>query len=216
MSQPSAVEQWELQPYDFDDFLVWSFHRGLAGRVSVVTWWRVASALDRPGAKGEFAAGMLVGTAQGARRRLEDEISDTLALVVEAVNWLLEAYTVVYDPVVLKDLLAATLGAVEPAERTRALSTLAATIHERHPATSGAIDALAEAVPALDALADWLGQPDALRKVLGALVREGGDVLADAWNEIVANIGKPGQQGELAGLIVGGFAMEVALIVTGL
>lgn len=210
-----TARQWEIQPYDFDDFLVWSFERGFAGRLSAATVRHITTLLNRPGAKEEFAAGMLSGVVEGARARLHDEIRDTLALVTEAVNWLMEAYTVVYDPVVLGNLLTGTLLA-EPADRSTALSKLAAALHDRHPATSGAIDALAETIPALDALAEWLGRPEALRQVLGVLARESADMLGDAWSELVANAGRPRIQGELAGRLVGTFAMELALILVGL
>ena len=205
-----------LQPYEFDEFLVWAFERGAAGRIGEREAARMFVALEDPEARMRFAAGMLVGVAAGAHQRLKEEIAATVSLVEEAVNWILEGYGTVYDPVLFGRLLAALRAAPGTAQQARALEAVALELRVRHPATTEALNALAEAIPVLEALADRLREPHVLRLVVGAIATELGDVIGDVSTEMASLTGRPQQQGEVGGRLIGRFAMEVALFCVGM
>lgn len=203
--------QVELSPFELDEYLLWEFRRGLGGRDAV--WDAVSRALDEPGARRAFTTGMLKGASTGAYERLDEEIAGTLELVQSSINWTLEGYTTLYDPVLLlRGLLAwgATPGTPEFEE---AVATFGAEFRIRHPALSGAVEALAEATTALRALADWLKQPNALREVLGAVASDFGDLIGDFWDEVASRRGQPSAQGEVVGDAIGRVCMEVALFI---
>lgn len=205
--------QVNLQPYEFDEYLIWAFRRGLHGRFAESEWDAVVRSLESRAAKTDFAKGLLLGASAGARIRLNEEIDGTLELVQGAMNWTLEGYTTLFDPaLLLRGLLAwgATPGTPEFKDSVADFGT---ELRIRHPALSAALDALAEAVPTLRALADWLQQPDAMRQVLGALAEDFGDLLGDFWGEVVSLTKKPQALGDKVGNDIGRLCAEIALFV---
>jgi hypothetical protein len=205
-----------LQPYELDEFLVWAVARGAAGRVNERDVARMLVALESPEARMRFAAGMLVGVAAGAHERLKEEINSTVQLVEEAVNWILAGYATVYDPVLFKRLLAALNAAPGTQQQARALEAVAVELRVRHPAVTEALNGLAEAIPLLEELAARLREPHVLRLVVGAIASEFGDVIGDVSADMASLTGRPQQQGELGGRLVGRFVMEVALFRVGI
>ena len=136
-------------------------------------------------------------------------------LLTAVMNWTLEAYTTVYDPQILLQLIRTWTTGPDTPTRTKALLDMADLYRERHPAGSAALRTLSEVLPLLDALADWLRQPQAIRQILMAIARTLGDVLGDAWNGIRSLTGKPEAQGFAVGDILGRVTMELALFLLG-
>lgn len=207
------VLQAELQPYEFDEFVVWAFRRGLRGRIVESDLDALVKSLEPWAAKQAFAKGLLSGAAAGAHARLKEEIDGTLALVEGAMNWTLEGYTTVYDPALLLRGLVALAATPGTPDFTEAVTKFGAELRIRHPALSGALEALAEAVLVLEALADWLQQPGAMRQILGGLAEEFGDLLGTFWGDVASLTGKPRDQGDKLGQAIGRVTMEIALFV---
>jgi hypothetical protein len=204
-----------LQPYEFDEFLVWAIRRGVSGRVRQEDLERWAHSLEEARALGEFAAGLLVGAAEGAHERLKETVTDTLDLIKEGMNWVIEGYSTVYDPVLLKALLRAVFTAGGALQQAQAMTNLAMELRVRHPALTVALETLAELLPQLEAFAAWLKEPQAMRQVLGAILQDLGDLLGDAWTGMASLTGKPRAQGDAAGRVLGSFSMDVALYLVG-
>jgi hypothetical protein len=203
-------------PYELEEFLVWAFAQGLAGRANSAATTRLLVALEPSEAQTRFAAGLLFGVPAGAYQRLQAEVVETVHLIEGATNWLLTTYAAVYDPVLIARLVRAVATAPSTPARAAALDAIALELRVRHPAVSQAVSCLSETLPALEMIASRLREPDVVRQVVGAIASDLGDVLGDIAGELTASIGDPRRQGEIGGRLVGRFTMEVGLLCVGL
>ncbi len=205
----------DLAPYDLDERIVWAFRRGLGGRFDPKDLDKIASSLSTTAAKQAFVRGAGKGAYEGASTTLRDVVRDTAELLEGAMNYVLEAYTTVYDPKMLKEILYFYMAAPDTASQKAALIRFADAYKEHHPAGSQAIFAIARAIPVLEGLAKWLAVPGNLFKVVMALAHHLGDQLGDQWEAIRNLTGKPEQQGFAMGRVVGDTTMTVALFILG-
>lgn len=210
-----AVDPVELMPYEPEERIVWAFRRGVQGRVSETDIGRFVDSLDEFESKVEFLQGAAAGAYHGARTTIKSAIEAMGDLISAAMNWTLEAYTTIYDPAVLKALARAWFVAPSSEARRKAVVAFAEVYRTHHPAGYAVLMTMAEVIPLLDALADWLRQPGTVAQVMVALGQSLGDLLGDTWARISGLTGQPEKQGFAIGEILGQAMMELALLVLG-
>jgi hypothetical protein len=209
-SAPSAIA-----PYDLDERIVWAFQRGIQGRFDPADVRTVGVTLSTGRARTAFAAGVAQGMFEGARRTLRDAVESMGQLLQAAMNWTLEAYATVYDVDLVAKLVRVWVRAPGSPAGQRAILSVADYYRENRPAGYQALIALSEAVPALEAFAQWLKKPGAGAKLLAAMTEDLGTAIGDEWTRIRAHVADPGRLGEALGMTLGVVAMEIALLVMG-
>jgi hypothetical protein len=200
----------DLMPFDDDERLAWAFLKGLGTKDLDVD--AIVKSLESSQAKIDFGMGLAKGAYQGAKSTL-DEASKSFS---DLINWTMEFYSTVYDPALLRGIMKTWATAPDTPGRTKALLDLADLYQERHPAGSAAMSAIAEAIVALEALAEWLREPGALFQILMALSRLLGEVLAEERDLIRSRVGKPEALGFLVGDTLGQVVMTLALALLGI
>jgi hypothetical protein len=205
-----------VPPYEVDERIIWAFECGIRDRFSTADVKRIAESLLEPSARIKFAAGAVAGAYDGAKLGLEEYIRSNLTLLKDIANWSLEFYSTVYDQQVLNRILAVYATAPNTAARLEALNQFADLYEERHPAGAMALRSLAEVTTTLERLAEWLGQPGTVARLLVAIGRELGEMLGNELERIRNLTGQPYNQGAQLGNILGQIVIQIALFELGL
>jgi hypothetical protein len=205
-----------IGPFELDARVAWAFRRGVGDRWTRSDLAALTESLSDPSRAAGFAAGLTAGTVVGARDAVEEYVRSTLDLLVGVSNWTVEAFATVYDPELFGPMLKVYASAPNTVERVRALQGFADLYRAQHPAGADALQTLAETLPVLDKIVEWLQGPGAVAQVLVAAARSLGDLLGSELGALRELIGNPHALGREVGYLIGQIVVQLAQFVLGI
>lgn len=213
---PDAGMTIDLPPYAWDERIIWSFNRGLAGRgLNSQDAINFLTTILPPTAQLQFSAGFAVGAALGAKQALNDYVrfvANTLHLFAAAA----QQAKVVFDGELIAASIAEYLSAPGSAQAATILENIAQQFDKDYPDLAAALRNAKLAGMILDSVVSWLSVPDNAAQVAVLVAGVLGQAVAALFDGLRPYLNDAMKLGRGAGYLVGQLFMWIIFDLIGL